>query len=89
MDSFDKLYDILKASADSTGLPILNSSQFIALTEEYTKKLFRTCLAEYITKEKPPYPLKKFDQEKVVRNFHKLKQADWTKFIMFSDKEVI
>jgi len=89
MNSFDKLYDILKVSADCTGLPVLNSSQFIALTEEYNKKTFRTCLAEYITKEKPPYPLKKFDQEKVVRNFHKLKQADWTKFIMASDKEVI
>jgi len=89
MDSFDKLYDVLKASADSTGLPILNSSQFIALTEEYGKEKFRTCLAEYITKEKPPYPLKKFNQDKVIRNFHKLKQADWTKFIMSSDKEVL
>ena len=89
MDDIDKLYDVLKASADSTGLPVLNSSQFIALTEEYGKEKFRTCLAEYITKEKPPYPLKKFEQEKVVKNFHKLKQADWTKFIMSSDKEVL
>ena len=89
MDDIDKLYDILKASADQTGLPVLNSSQFISLTEEYGREKFRTCLADYITKEKPPYPLKKFEQEKVVRNFHKLKQADWTKFIMSSDKEVL
>ena len=89
MNDLDKLYDILKASADQTGLPVLNSSQFISLTEEYGREKFRTCLADYITKEKPPYPLKKFEQEKVVRNFHKLKQADWTKFIMSSDKEVL
>ena len=84
-----ELYDILKASADSTGLPVMNSSQFISITEKYGKEEFRKILAEFITKEKPPYPLKKFNKEKVVKTFYKLKKADYTKFIMNSDKEVI
>ena len=35
-----ELYDILKASADSTGLPVMNSSQFISITGKYGKKEF-------------------------------------------------
>ena len=84
-----ELYDILKASADSTGLPVMNSSQFISITEKYGKEEFRKILAEFITKEKPPYPLKKFNEEKVVKTFYRLKKANYTKFIMNSDKEVI
>ena len=54
----------------------MNSSQFIATTEKYGKEEFRKVLAEFITKEKPPYPLKKFNQEKVVQNFRKLQKAE-------------
>ena len=84
-----ELYDILIKSADSTGLPIINSSQFISLTEKYTKEEFRKVFAEYVAKEKPAYPLRKFDEQKVIKSFHKLKQADYTDFIVSSDKEVI
>ena len=75
------LYDLLKNSVDHTGLPVMNSSQFIATTEKYGKEEFRKVLAEFITKEKPPYPLKKFNQEKVVQNFRKLQKADYTNYI--------
>ena len=34
-----ELYNILTKSADSTGLPIINSSQFVSLTEKYGKEL--------------------------------------------------
>ena len=84
-----ELYDILIKSADSTGLPIINSSQFVSLTEKYTKEEFRKVFAEYVAKEKPAYPLRKFDEQKVIKSFHKLKQADYTDFIVSSDKEVI
>ena len=73
-----RLYDLLKNSVDHTGLPVMNCSQFIATTEKYGKEEFRKVLAEFITKEKPPYPLKKFNQEKVVQNFRKLQKADYT-----------
>ena len=85
----DELYSILATSCDYTGLPVMNTSQFQAVTEKYGKELFRKTLAEFITTEKPPYPLKEFDYDKVVNTFHKLAKVDYTKFIMNSDKEVM
>ena len=85
----DELYSILATSCDYTGLPVMNTSQFQAVTEKYGKELFRKTLAEFITREKPPYPLKEFDYDKVVNTFHKLAKVDYTKFIMNSNKEVM
>ena len=85
----NELYQILKNSVDNTGLPVMNTNQFISVTEEFGKEEFRTTLAEFITNEKPPYPLKKFNVQKVIDTFHKLKRADYTKFITTSNKEVI
>ena len=76
-----ELYDILIKSADSTGLPNVNRSTFISLSEKYGKKEFRKVLADFITKEKPPFPLKSFHPEKVEKNFRKLQKADWTEFV--------
>ena len=87
--SLSELYDILKKSANSDGLPIMNSSQFISVTEKYGKEDFRRALADYIEKEKPPYPLKQFSEEKVIKTFHKLKTVDYNKFIDKSGKEVL
>ena len=87
--SLPELYDILKKSANSDGLPIMNSSQFISVTEKYGKEDFRRALADYIEKEKPPYPLKQFSEEKVIKTFHKLKTVDYNKFIDKSGKEVL
>ena len=84
-----ELYEILKNSVDNTGLPVMNTNQFISVTEQFGKEEFRTTLAEFITNEKPPYPLKKFNVQKVIDTFHKLKRADYTKFITTSNKEVI
>ena len=67
----------------------LNEGEFRHCTEKYGKEEFRKVLAEFITKEKPPYPLKKFNQEKVVQNFRKLQKADYTNYIDKSGKEVL
>ena len=83
----EELYEILKKSADVTGLPVMKSTQFISTTEKYGKEVFRKTLAEYITNEKPPFPLKQFSQDKVVREFHKLKSHDWTDWISKRNKE--
>ena len=77
----EELYEILRKSVDNNGLPIMNSTMFIQTTEKYGKEAFRKTLAEYITNEKPPFPLKQFSQDKVVREFHKLKSHDWTDWI--------
>ena len=70
--SLSELYDILKKSANSDGLPIMNSSQFISVTEKYGKEDFRRALADYIEKETPPYPLKQFSEEMIkIGNFSK------------------
>ena len=85
----EELYNILKKCVDNTGLPVMNTNQFIDVTNRFGKEEFRKTLAEFITKEKPPYPLKRFTKEKVVDNFHRLKKADYVKYIMSSNKEVI
>jgi len=84
-----ELYELLRRCADSTGLPVMNKSLFFATTEKYGKELFRSTLAEYITREKPPYPLKQFSESKVIKNFRKLEKAKFTDYIYIPTKEVI
>ena len=84
-----ELYDLLHKCADNTGLPVMSRPLFLDTIEKYGKEDFRRALADFITQEKPPYPLHEFDQNKVIKTFHKLKKADWTNYIMSSEKEVI
>ena len=84
-----ELYEILKKSIDSTGLPVMNTSQFVATVDKFGKEDFRKTLAEYITNEKPPYPLKKFSVQKVIDTFYKLQKANFVNYISTSDKEVL
>ena len=79
------LYDLLKRNVDHTGLPVMHKELFLDTTEKYGKEEFRKTLAEFITKEKPPYPLKEFNMEKVVDNFRKLQKADFTKYLSQPD----
>ena len=72
-----ELYDLLKKNVDHTGLPVIGTPLFLHTTEKYGKEEFRKILAEFITKEKPPYPLKKFNKEKVVKTFYKLNNTDF------------
>ena len=60
----EELYQILKSSVDNTGLPVMNSNQFISVTDKFGKEEFRKTLADFITNEKPPYPLKEFNLQK-------------------------
>jgi len=85
----NELYEILRQGVDSTGLPIMNTSQFVAAVDKYGKEDFRKTLAEYITKEKPPYPLRKFNVQKVIDTFYKLQRVDFVNYISTSDKEVL
>jgi hypothetical protein len=82
----DELYEILRNSCVN-GLPTMNSTMFVQTTAKYGKEVFRRTLANYITNEKPPFPQKQFDEAKVIRQFHKLKQHDWTKWISKRNKE--
>ena len=79
--SDQELYQLLKNNLDHTGLPVMEQNLFKHTTEKYGKEEFRKTLAEFITKEKPPYPLKEFDMERVVDNFRKLQKADFTKYL--------
>jgi hypothetical protein len=63
------LYNLLHKCVDHTGLPVMKKELFIATTDKYGKEEFRKTLAEFITNEKPPYPLKEFNTEKVINNF--------------------
>ena len=77
----EELYNLLKKNVDQTGLPVMGSPLFLHTTEKYGKEEFRKTLAEFITKEKPPYPLKEFNMERVVDNFRKLQKVDFTKYL--------
>ena len=82
-----ELYDLLKRSCDHTGLPIMKTNQFLNTVEKYGKEEFRKVLAEFITKEKPPFPFPKFSEEKTVSGFRKLVKADFTDFISISEND--
>ena len=72
----DKLYEFLKECVNHDGLPIMDTNLFGHVTEMYGKEVFRKVLAEFITKEKPPFPYKEFTYEDLVTSFRKLKKVD-------------
>ena len=88
-DIDSELYELLRSCADSNKLPIMNTSLFISTTEKYGKELFRSTLAEYITREKPPYPLKQFNEQRVINRFRKLERAPFTDYIYIPTKGVV
>ena len=77
----EDLYKLLKSRANNDGLPIMSKTMFLSTTEKYGKEIFRSTLAEYITREKPPYPFKQFEEEEVVRIFRRLERAKFTDYI--------
>ena len=77
----DKLYEFLKECVNHDGLPIMDTNLFGHVTEMYGKEVFRKVLAEFITKEKPPFPYKEFTYEDLVTSFRKLKKVDYSQYI--------
>ena len=67
-----KLYNLLKLRTTENGLPIMDSTHFQKFTEDFGKQVFRKTLAEFIKKEKPSYPLKEFEEGKVIKTFKQL-----------------
>ena len=61
-----ELYDLLRKCSDETGLPVMKKELFLKTIDDYGKEDFRKTLAEYITNEKPPFPLAKFEKEKTI-----------------------
>ena len=47
----DNLYDVIKNSADTNGLPVMDTNQFITVTEKYGKEEFRKVLIDYTNRE--------------------------------------
>ena len=86
VEQSDELYEILRNNCVK-GIPTMNTSMFTQMTEKYGKEVFRRTLANYIEKEKPPFPSRVFKQETVIEKFHKLKGHDWTKWISKRNKE--
>ena len=82
-----ELYDLLTKCSDETGLPVMKTELFQKTIDDYGKEDFRKTLAEYITNVKPPFPLAKFEEKKVVDNFRKLQSADFTDYITLDQKD--
>jgi len=81
-----ELYDVLNQNTDETGLPVMNKEMFLETTEKYGKETFRATLANFITKEKPPFPLNKWDFKKIRTKFHDFQKHDYSKYIMPVEK---
>jgi len=73
------LYNELKNFADKDKLPIVDSIQFKRLTDTYTKEIFRETLSEYISVEKPKFPLREIPYSKMREVFFELKNFDTSK----------
>ena len=84
-----ELYEILRNSLDDTGLPVMDRNQFKEVTDKFGKEEFRKTLADYITKEKPPFPLKNYSKEDITKTFYKLQKVDISKHTKKTDREVM
>ena len=82
------LYQILKDFINKNGLPIIPAGMFQNLTNEYTKEVFRETLAEFISKERPEFPLKQISSYDMEDNFKKLMLQNYKKFFK-TDIEVM
>ena len=80
--SNSELYEFLRDCLDDNGVPVMDHPTFKMTTDKYSKEVFRSTLAKYITDEKPPFPLKKWDDEKRDKKFNDLSNYDYRKFIM-------
>ena len=81
----EELYSYLSEHCNANGLPVLNTGEFKYCTEKYGKEIFRETLSIYIAEERPPFPFKEISYADMVKNFQKLKTADYTKFITPTD----
>ena len=81
MPNSSDLYQILKDHINSVGLPIIPAGLFQNLTNEYTKEVFRETLAEFISKERPEFPLKQISSYDMEDKFKKLRGQNIDKFL--------
>jgi len=91
-----ELYKFLKETVDDTGLPVMDTKLFVKTTEDYDpegkrdwnrgREVFRATLAEFISKEKPPFPFKIWDDKKREVKFYGLKGYDYSKYIMSKER---
>ena len=81
MPNSSDLYQILKNHINSVGLPIIPAGLFQNLTNEYTKEVFRETLSEFISKERPEFPLKQISSYDMEDKFKKLRGQNIDKFL--------
>ena len=81
MPNSSDLYQILKDHINSVGLPIIPAGLFQNLTNEYTKEVFRETLSEFISKERPEFPLKQISSYDMEDKFKKLRGQNIDKFL--------
>ena len=62
-------------------LPIMDNQTFDRITKDIGREKFRTELAEYIAKVRPPFPLKKISQKNMILSFQSLLKQDVWKYV--------
>jgi hypothetical protein len=69
-------------------IPYLNAGEFKYVTDKYGKEVCRRTLADYIEQNPSKFPFNPISYEDMVKNFHKLCKADYSKFLNPSSEEV-
>jgi hypothetical protein len=72
--------EYLKKYLNENKLPIMNQNVFEKITNDIGKEQFRLDLAEYIAKERPPFPLKNISELEMQQSFNDLKNQDVWKY---------
>tara|TARA_B100002003_G_scaffold239773_1_gene259524 strand:+ start:328 stop:1653 length:1326 start_codon:yes stop_codon:yes gene_type:complete len=62
-------------------LPIMDNQTFDRITHEIGRDKFRTELAEYIARVRPPFPLKKITEKDMILSFQSLVKQDIWKYL--------
>ena len=62
-------------------LPIMDNQTFDRITHEIGRDKFRTELAEYIARVRPPFPLKKIIEKDMILSFQSLVKQDVWKYM--------
>mgnify|MGYP003646325414 CR=1 FL=1 len=75
-----ELYEFLKSTCRD-GLPYMNTDLFTKTTEKWTREVFRSTLADFITREKPNFPYKTLTHTDLQKHFYRLKKVDYSTYI--------
>ena len=81
-----ELYDYYDEHA-SDGAPLLNTAEFVYITNKYGKKECRETLAEYIASNQSKFPFTQIGYEEMSKSFNKLRKVRYEQYLDPADDD--